>query len=167
MNTQQLPSMLESALHKLKQVSEKYSSKSALGAFLWQHEPLKPFNRASWWGHACFLPLTVTHTCSLEFSCLFLSCRLPPRQSAGQAAGGGRHCGFDGGGGSKEHHGTRPVCLGVLQRLSELAAGVAGAELHPAEPWTQSRGIRNTPGTTSMTPNRHWSYLLGDSGVFG
>lgn len=30
-NTQELPSLLESALHKLKQVSEKYSSKSALG----------------------------------------------------------------------------------------------------------------------------------------
>lgn len=30
-NTQQLPSMLESTLQKLKQVSEKYSSKSALG----------------------------------------------------------------------------------------------------------------------------------------
>nr|XP_033499149.1 nesprin-2 [Epinephelus lanceolatus] len=31
-NTQELPSLLESALHKLKQVSEKYSSKSALTA---------------------------------------------------------------------------------------------------------------------------------------
>lgn len=31
MNTQELPAMLESTLQKLKQVSEKYSSKSALG----------------------------------------------------------------------------------------------------------------------------------------
>ncbi|KAF3845083.1 hypothetical protein F7725_008246 [Dissostichus mawsoni] len=32
-NTQELPSLLEAALHKLKQVSERYSSKSALGKF--------------------------------------------------------------------------------------------------------------------------------------
>lgn len=128
MNAQQLPSMLESALHKLKQASEKYSSKSALGTFPWRHEPSKP-----------------CRACSLEFSCVFPSCRLPPGQSAGQAAGGGRHCGFDGGGCSKEHHGTRPVCLGVLRRLPELAAGMAGAGFHPDEPWTQSRGIGNTP----------------------
>lgn len=34
--------------------------------------------------------------------------------------------------------------LGVLQRLSELAAGMAGAEFHQSEPRTQSRGISNT-----------------------
>lgn len=30
-NTQELPTLLEATLHKLKQISEKYSSKSALG----------------------------------------------------------------------------------------------------------------------------------------
>lgn len=136
MNTQQLPPMLESTLHKLKQVSDKYSSKSALGTLNWAASPGG--------GRVRLLSLRVRHTCSFELSCAFLSCRLPPRQSAGQAAGGGRRCGFGGGGYSKEHHGTRPVCLGVLRRLSELAAGVAGAELHQTEPWTQSRGRKHS-----------------------
>lgn len=39
--------MLESALHKLKQVSEKYSSKSALGTFPRRHEPFKLLNRVA------------------------------------------------------------------------------------------------------------------------
>lgn len=147
MNTQQLPAMLESALHKLKQVSEKYSSKSALGTFPRRHEPFKLLNRV-----ACFLSLAARRACSLEFSCVFPSCRLPPRQPAGQAAGGGRRRGFDGGGCSREHHGTRPVGLGVLRRLPELAAGMAGAGFHPDEPWTQSRGIGNAP-------NDHYYHL--------
>lgn len=145
MNTQQLPPMLESTLLKLKQVSEKYSSKSALGTLSRSVSP--------GWGHLCFLPLTARRTCSLEFSCAFPSCRLPPRQSAGQAAGGGRRCGFGGGGRGKEHHGTRPVCLGGLRRLSELAAGLAGAELLQTEPWTQSRGVGNTPRTIPVAAN--------------
>lgn len=45
MKTQELPATLESALQKLRQVSEKYSSKSALG------EP----SPATWWtGCGCF-----------------------------------------------------------------------------------------------------------------
>lgn len=34
MNKQELPSLLEATVHKLKQVSEKYSSKSALGELI-------------------------------------------------------------------------------------------------------------------------------------
>lgn len=45
MNTQQLPPTLESTLHKLKQVSERYSSKSALGTSVRRHEPSKLSHR--------------------------------------------------------------------------------------------------------------------------
>ena len=38
MNEQQLPSLLEAALQKLKHVSGKYSSKSALGELAWSPE---------------------------------------------------------------------------------------------------------------------------------
>ena len=38
MNEQQLPSLLEAALQKLKHVSGKYSSKSALGELAWSRE---------------------------------------------------------------------------------------------------------------------------------
>lgn len=72
---------------------------------------------------------------------LLLSCRLSPRQSAGEAAGGGHRRGTGGGEHSQEHHGTGPVYLGLLQRLPQLPAGLAGAGLCSTQPWPQSRGI--------------------------
>lgn len=61
-----------------------------------------------------------------------LSCRLPARQPAGEAAGGGHGRGSGGRDHGQERHGARPVCLGLVQRLPELPAGLDGAGLrHP------------------------------------
>lgn len=107
---------------------------------------------------------------------MFLSCRLPPRHSAGEAAGGGEHCGADTGDCSKEHPGTGPVGLGLLQPVPELPAGVAAAHLHQTEPWTQSRCISNTcplplPNSSLAALSLFLSLCfftrLADSGVFG
>lgn len=173
-NTQELPTVLEATLHKLKQVSEKYSSKSALGKFSgtvwrlnWRDTILYSFCTSAQKEEAIKVSLSLSihpwvdaHIQNESSSSRVVkiwdgldlivlecfppfSCRLPPCEPAGEAARGGQLCGFERGDGSEEHHGTGPFSLGHLQRLSELPAGLAGAELDQAEPRTQSRGSVN------------------------
>lgn len=98
---------------------------------------------------------SVTRWESLIHDSLFIPSRgIPTRQPADEAAGGGDHQGSERGERSQEQHGTGPVSLGLLHRLPQLPAGVAGAELRTKEPWPESRG------TVSSTVHPSIFYFL-------
>lgn len=78
---------------------------------------------------------------SIHNSLFIPSRRIPSRQPADEAVGGGHHYGSERGEPSQEQYGTGPVSLGLLHRLPQLPAGLAGAELCEKQPWAESAGI--------------------------
>lgn len=66
--------------------------------------------------------------------------RVPARQPADEAAGGGHGQGPEGGERSQEQYGTGAVGLGLVHGRRQLAAGLARAELCKTQPGAPSRG---------------------------
>lgn len=76
--------------------------------------------------------------------CVFLSCRLPQRQPAGDEARGGNPAGSAGSLVGQEHHGSGSVRLGGVRRLHELRSGLASAGIGATQPRKRADGTTTT-----------------------